>query len=115
MTLKEVVFLETLSLLTEEKVSSFVSSIINRYDSNGWQASRIQAVANSKYDIDRRLYNDDPNKPISKNKFRDLCIIEFRKEIKNKKVAIKEYEFITLMDSYLSHFDVSGKFIPLEK
>lgn len=113
MTLREIVFLETLSILTEEKVSSFVISVINRYNQGAKaRASRIEAVYNSKNNIDKRLYNDDLSKQLTKNEFRKECIARFNNIIKTKETNLKEHEFIILMDEFLSHFDSSGRLLP---
>lgn len=116
MTLKEIVFMETLSILTEEKVSSFVESVISRYNGGKYScASRIEAISKSKNPIDHQLYRDSPFEQVSKREFRRLCIIRFNELIKIRKTKLDEYEFIRLMDSYLSNFSEDGKFIPLKK
>ena len=115
MTLKEIVFIETFSILTEEKVNSFVNSLISRYNEGKYKcASRIEAINQSKNPVDRQLYRDEPFEQVSKREFRRLCIIRFNEVVKFKKTKMTEHEFIRTMDSYLSNFSEDGKFIPLK-
>ena len=102
-----------MTILTEEKVGSFVEYIIQRYK-NKYRASRIEAIYKMKNEKDRHLYDNNFTQ-VSKAIFRKACIAEFKKRSVKEKLNLKEHEFIILMDEFLSHFDKDGELLPLTK
>ena len=112
MTLKEIVFIETLSILTEEKVGSLVDFIIKKYDgSYGNMGNRIEAVYSMKNEKDKRLYSDD-DRPIAKKVFHQACIEKFDQRAAKEKIKIPRNEFIITLNNYLSVFNADGKLLP---
>lgn len=112
MTLREIVSNETISVLTEEKVSSLVEYIIKRYDgSRKHYGHRIEATYNSKNEMDKRLYDND-NKPLFKYDFHKACVALFDKRAAKEKVKIPRNEFIITLNNYLSYFDDDGYLLP---
>lgn len=112
MTLREIVSCETMTILTEEKVSSLVDFIIKKYDgSYGNMGNRIEAVYNLKNEKDKRLYSDD-NRQIPKRTFHQACIEKFDQRAAKEKIKIPRNEFIITLNNYLSVFNVDGKLLP---
>ena len=113
MTLREIISNETITILTEEKVSSLVEYIIKRYDGSRkhYNDHRIEVAYKSENKMDKRLYGDD-NRAFTKTAFYKECVAKFDQKATKEKIKIPRHEFIITLNNYLSFFGEDGKLLP---